>query len=333
MPFARNCWYMFGWTHEFTPDELLARRVAGLAVVAYRNRNGEVIAFEDRCCHRHAPLSRGALEGDGLRCGYHGLKFGDDGRCIDIPGQDRIPETLRVRKYPTYEHKDMVFVWLGNQDAIEDAELPDFYWHDSDDWCGRPRLTHAKANYELIVDNILDFSHLAWLHGDSFGTPSASSAKGQVTRDGDDIRLRYIYEATPITPFHQKLTGYEGKVDREHVISWRYPGIVWVENRYWAAGNRDARPIFEVRSTHFLTPETESTTNYFWTHANRADCGSDEQMDLTYEVVTHAFQGEDLPMIEAQQTNIDPETRMRAVYWDEAPALARQITARNIEAG
>ncbi len=56
-------------------------------------------------------------------------------------------------------------------------------------------------------------------------------------------------------------------------------------------------------------------------------------MDLTYEVVTHAFQGEDLPMIEAQQTNIDPETRMRAVYWDEAPALARQITARNIEAG
>ena len=88
MPFARNCWYMFGWTHEFTPDELLARRVAGLAVVAYRNRNGEVIAFEDRCCHRHAPLSRGALEGDGLRCGYHGLKFGDDGlaaRAPDLP--------------------------------------------------------------------------------------------------------------------------------------------------------------------------------------------------------------------------------------------------------
>ena len=332
MKFGRNCWYMLGWAHELTSEQLLARQIAGLPVVAYRSPEGSAVAMEDRCCHRHAPLSRGKLEQDGLRCGYHGLKFGHDGRCIDLPGQDRIPDSLKVVTYPAFEYKDMVFVWLGDPNAVQDADLPDFYWHGSDDWCGRPRLTHVEANYQLIVDNVLDFSHLAWLHSASFGTPSASSAKGKVTRDGDDIRLRYLYESTPITPFHQKLTGYSGDVDREHTINWRFPGIVWVSNRYWEAGKMDQRPIFDVRSTHFLTPETATTTHYFWTHANHADCGSDEQMDLTYDVVTHAFQGEDLPMIEAQQMNIDTESRMRAVYWDEAPALARQITARKLEA-
>ena len=332
MTFSHDCWYMLGGAHEFTSNELLARRVAGLPVVAYRNTDGNAVAMEDRCCHRHAPLSRGVLEPDGLRCGYHGLKFGHDGQCIDVPGQERIPNTLKVRTYPTCEHKDMVFVWLGDEGALQDVDLPDFYWHDSDEWCRRPMLTHVEANYQLIVDNVLDFSHLAWLHDNSFGTPSASSAKGKVTRDGDDVRISYFYESTPITPFHQKLTGYVGEVDREHTINWRYPGIVWVSNRYWEAGKSDQRPIFDVRSTHFLTPETDTSTHYFWTHANRADCGSDEQMDFTYELVTHAFQGEDLPMIEAQQANIDTESRMRSVYWDEAPALARQITARKLEA-
>lgn len=322
---------MFGWSHEFQSDSLLARRVADCPVVAYRSEAGKVVAMEDRCCHRHAPLSRGVLESDGLRCGYHGLKFGNDGRCVDVPGQERIPDTLRVRAYPVLEHKDMVFVWLGDPARAGAANLPDYYWHQSDDWCMRPSHVHVKANYQLIIDNVLDFSHLAWLHGDSFGTPNAASARGAVARVGDDIRLRYVYEDTAITPFHQTLTEHTGRVDREHVISWRAPSMVWVSARFWPAGRRDEKPIFEVRSTHFLTPETETTTNYFWTHANRADFGSEEQMDFTYGVVANAFAVEDRPMIEAQQANLDPDARMRSVYWDEAPALARSITARRLQ--
>lgn len=330
--FPRNCWYGVGWAHELTADNLLARQIAGEKVVAFRTAEGKACVMQDRCCHRHAPLSRGTLEPDGLRCGYHGMKFGADGRCIDVPGQDRIPETFRVKSYAVAEHKDFVFVWLGDPALADPSTLPDFYWHGSDDWVMRPGHIYVKANYQLIIDNVLDFSHIAWLHGPSFGTASAASAKGEVTGKDGGVELRYFYPNTPIRAFHTRLVGFEGPVDREHIINWRAPGFVYTSAKFWPAGHSDERPMIDFRTSHFLTPETESTTNYFWTHANRSDLASDEQMDLTYDVVTRAFSEEDRPMIEAQQTNICPEERMRGVYWDEAPTIARQEIDRLLAA-
>ena len=57
-------------------------------MVLYRKQSGQVVALEDRCPHRQAPLSLGKKEGDSIRCMYHGIKFDDTGKCIEVPGQD-----------------------------------------------------------------------------------------------------------------------------------------------------------------------------------------------------------------------------------------------------
>jgi len=72
--FLRNCWYVIAWDHEVPADGLFARTVLNEPIVVFRTAGG-FAALEDRCCHRHAPLSKGRKEGDHVRCGYHGLKF------------------------------------------------------------------------------------------------------------------------------------------------------------------------------------------------------------------------------------------------------------------
>ena len=92
--FPFNCWYVAA-----LPEELalrpLARKVLGLDLAIYRTSSGRVAALEDRCAHRHAPLSMGSVVGEHLRCGYHGAEFATDGRCVCVPGQDQVPERAR----------------------------------------------------------------------------------------------------------------------------------------------------------------------------------------------------------------------------------------------
>src|SRR3954471_1224979 len=95
--FVRNRWYVIAWSHELPAGRLFARRIAGQPVVIYRRNDGSVVALDDRCPHRHAPLHLGRLEGDDVRCMYHGLKFNPEGRCIEVPGQVATPAALQLR--------------------------------------------------------------------------------------------------------------------------------------------------------------------------------------------------------------------------------------------
>src|ERR1700683_3001548 len=96
--FVRNCWYMAGWSRDFTRDELKAVTMLNEPIVIYRKNDGGLVALQDRCCHRFAPLSLGRLEHDDLRCMYHGLKFAPSGKCIEIPGPSQNPPaSLRAR--------------------------------------------------------------------------------------------------------------------------------------------------------------------------------------------------------------------------------------------
>ena len=98
-PHPRNVWYMAGWDDDLGPGALLPMTILGEPLVLFRTASG-IAAFEDRCPHRAAPLSRGRCEGDTVRCLYHGARFAADGSCVEIPGQDTIPPQLRVRTYP-----------------------------------------------------------------------------------------------------------------------------------------------------------------------------------------------------------------------------------------
>ena len=73
--YLKNCWYVAAWSHEIR-CEPMARTLLNLPIVLYRDTKDNVVALDDRCCHRAAPLSLGRIEGDCIRCMYHGLKYG-----------------------------------------------------------------------------------------------------------------------------------------------------------------------------------------------------------------------------------------------------------------
>ena len=94
--FLKNRWYVACLSEELT-DRPLGRKILGEPVVLYRKADGTAAALEDRCCHRQAALSLGEIEGDNLRCGYHGLLFDGTGACIEVPSQKAIPPGAQVR--------------------------------------------------------------------------------------------------------------------------------------------------------------------------------------------------------------------------------------------
>ena len=120
--FLKNCWYAIGWSGDVGRG-LLARTVCTQRIVMFRTADGRAHALEDRCCHRHLPLSMGKVVGDHLQCGYHGLEFDGHGRCRNVPGQTAIPPGAGVRSFPLVERYGLLWVWLG---TAEKATRPKF---------------------------------------------------------------------------------------------------------------------------------------------------------------------------------------------------------------
>ena len=167
--FLRNCWYVAAWDHELIDGKLLARTILEKPVLLYKGDSGRVVALDNRCCHRGAKLSNGRLEGDDVRCMYHGLKFDPTGRCIQIPGQDNIPKNLGVRSYPVVERQHLVWIWMGEPSKADPSKILDIPYLANPAWRGVPDYMHYDANYLLIVDNLSDFAHLAFVHTRTLG--------------------------------------------------------------------------------------------------------------------------------------------------------------------
>src|SRR5712691_262548 len=100
--FLRNYWYVAASDHE-VGRQPFRRLILGEPIAFFRLEDGAPVAFEDRCAHRHLPLSMGKLIGDTLQCRYHGLRYDKTGVCVRVPGQDMIPPSARVRTYPVVQ--------------------------------------------------------------------------------------------------------------------------------------------------------------------------------------------------------------------------------------
>src|SRR3954469_10918708 len=131
--FVKNCWYIAAEARELA-REPLGRIYLEEPVVLYRKADGTPVALEDRCCHRRAPLSKGKVEGDSLRCGYHGFLYEPGGRCTWVPGTDRVPSNARVRSYPVVEKHRWIWIWMGEAAKADPAFVPDLHYNDSTGW-------------------------------------------------------------------------------------------------------------------------------------------------------------------------------------------------------
>ena len=306
--FIRNCWYVAAWDIEVPPQGLLARTLLDEPVLLYRDTRGRVVALEDRCCHRAAPLSLGRQEGDCVRCMYHGMKFDPSGACVEIPGQETIPAKACVRSYPVVERDRLVWIWMGEPARADAGAIADFFWHDSPQWRMKPGYLHYQAHYQLIVDNLLDFSHLAFVHPTTLGTQSAAELKPSIERDtrgNGQLTISRWYLNDEMPNLHKRVATFEGKVDRWQVYQWSPPALLRMDAGSAPAftGAPEGRRVPEAlqfRHTSIQTPETDSTSHYWFCQARNFELDNEALTEQIFADVLVAFE-EDRRMIEGQQ--------------------------------
>lgn len=336
--FLRNTWYVAAWSHEIGPQALFARTITRVPLLFWRDASGRVVAIEDRCCHRAAPLSMGRREGDHVRCMYHGLLFDTTGQCIEIPSQDFIPPAARVRGYPVVERSKWVWVWMGDAEKADPALIPDTHYLDDPGWRGKPGYLHYAANYLLITDNLLDFSHLSYVHETTLGgKASYARIRPTVTRAERSVRVeRWLIDDEP-APFLKGLKTWPGNVDRWNIYDVVLPGVLLMDSGSAPTGTGapegrrvDAAEFFGCQA---VTPETEKTSHYFFQQSHAFALDDPSVTDRLTQSVLAGFQ-EDKDIILGQQRilDLDPESPMLAMRMDSALAAFRTMLGKAIEA-
>jgi phenylpropionate dioxygenase-like ring-hydroxylating dioxygenase large terminal subunit len=338
--FLKNCWYVAAWSHEVGEEAFLARTITGTPVVLWRDGAGAVVAFVDRCCHRGAPLSRGRREGDRLRCMYHGLLFDRDGKCVEVPGQDTVPAKAQVRSFPVVERHRWIWIWMGDPAQADPALIADTHWLDDPAWRGLPGYMHYDVGYRLITDNLLDFSHLAYVHAHTLGgggSDAYARVHPTIERHARGVKVtRWLLDEAP-APFVTRLKRYPGNVDRWNIYDFLVPGILLMDSGSAPAGSgapqgRRADPA-EFRSCQALTPETAQSTHYFFQQMHNFALDQPEVTQALYDVIVAAFH-EDQAMITAQAQVLaqDPDFQFLPIVADSALAQYGRLLDRMIAA-
>jgi phenylpropionate dioxygenase-like ring-hydroxylating dioxygenase large terminal subunit len=268
--FVTECWYAAGFPDEFG-RALVGRTFLGEPVVLFRTEAGELVALEDRCAHRRLPLSVGRLKGDTVECGYHGLVYDSSGACIKVPGQDDIPRTARLRRYPVADTHGYSWIWMGDPSRADPRSIPD-YSRLTLPGLGRHRIAlHVEANYQLIVDNLLDLSHLPYVHGTTTGNPPVSErASVKTERLGNTVQVKRCAENVEPAPTFVQFGGYQANVDIWQISQFQPPCYIRVSYGSGPTGTGipQGEAIWEpghwgFQVFHGITPETETTTHQF----------------------------------------------------------------------
>ena len=334
--FVRNTWYVAAWDHEIGRD-MLRRVILGEPVLLYRTVEGKPVALEDRCCHRQAPLSMGKLIGDVVKCPYHGLEFNTGGTCVRIPSQERIPPSAKVRSYPVLERNHWIWIWTGDVARANPDLIEDFHWMDDPHWGFGGSYLKVEANYLLLVENLLDTTHLPFLHPTSLGTDAFAKSEFEVSREGDRIKVaRWLMNELP-APFHKQMGGFPDgmKVDRWQITQFGPPSFVKLDVGSAPAGagarEGDRSQGMNMWNLNAITPETEKTAHYFYAQAYNFKLDQRWIADLVRSQVTKAFL-EDMAMIKAQQQNMDlGPSPVVNLGQDKAWLAMRQIVDRLIK--
>ena len=330
--FLRNYWYASAWAHELAHG-MLARRILDEPVLLYRTAAGRPVALADMCCHRQLPLSMGRRVGDNIQCGYHGFTYDASGRCVRIPGQDRIPETARVRSYPVCQRWGWVWVWMGDPEAADEALVPDAHWMEAEGWTAVGDLIALDCRYELIRDNLVDLSHITFAHQSTIGTTMV--AETPVTTEAAEAGVRVVREMRDIEPppFFQRLAGFETNIDRWQIIDWTPPANIIIEAKALPHGSNDWTEGVETQVINFITPETPHSCHYFWAHARNRAVGNTGISKMVHADVMRTF-AEDKAIVEAQERRIReyPDHATTDARFDSGDLQVRRISRRLLEA-
>ena len=335
--YPRNYWYVAAMSHE-VGRALLPRTLMGEPVLLFRREDGSVAAVADRCSHRRVSLSLGRLVGDEVQCGYHGLRFDGDGRCVHIPNQERIPAKACIRAYPVAESDGFVWFWPGQPALAEPAQVPDFgEVCSSGRYAGRPaQALHVAAPCLFNIENVLDLSHVTYAHEHTVGTPEVAETTPDVTVTDEFVEVRRAWHDTPASPVFRRLFGWERMKRTQNIRFWP-GGNVRLNITMEPPANGDPAQVRNIRVVGPCTPETDAT-HYKFSAMYRDFARDDEEVS---RVIAEQFQItilEDKVLMENQHRNwqtdgtslqMPPGTSpLVDIAVDRAPIAARRLLHR-----
>ena len=335
--FLKYTWYVAAWSHEVT-DQLFARTILGQRVLIYRKSNGDAVAIADYCPHRFAPLSVGRLKGDVVECGYHGLQFDGTGQCIHNPHGTAIPKAAKVPAYPLVERYGLLWIWLADAAKADDTLIPDYTYLVAEDSKTVHGGTLVNANCQLIVDNLLDASHTQFVHQDLLGTDAFARSTHRVIEKDTAVHSNYVIPNSSVPEAYREFFSNDIQtVEYSINFRWQPPGLV--RNRVSLIPyDRPENTILRT-GTHLLTPETTTTTHYFFSHTRNFELNDQRVDERIRRWQKEGLTDQDGPIIEACQVvmqEMGEPTDLNALRpvllkIDTACVKARRVLAKLLE--
>lgn len=315
--FLQNNWYVAGFDHEINRTPL-RRQLLDEWLVLYRLEDGTPVGLKDQCPHRFLPLSRGKLVGDEIQCGYHGLTFDRTGQCTRVPTQEHVHKSVCVDHYALAEKYGMVWLWYGDPSAADEGLIPN--WdigpgldhHTSDAWASAKGYFAPKAHYSLVIDNLLDLSHIVYVHTSSFGSEDTNRA--EMRSDVSETAIsdyRFVPNGLPGPAFYGYVGDEKTPVDFWIDMHWQAPSNLLLEFGVTPPG-RPRSEGFQWIASHLLTPINAVSTHYFWVVSRCFDLENEEHTQQWWHAVDGAFH-EDHEVLEAQQKELGERQLLKDV--------------------
>lgn len=337
MRYLRNAWYVAAWADEVVGNTVLARKLLGEPVALFRRRDGSPAALRDRCPHRFAPLSAGILSEDQIMCRYHGLRFDGKGHCTYNP-HGAASKSLNVQSWPVVDRHRATWIWMGDPSRADPKLIPpmDYLGDAPETAFSSGQLLSGVGHYELFSDNILDLSHTDYLHPSTLGGGAITRTKQQIEEADDFIEVTWYSANTAPSPLVRSLVqNMPERTDVFQTVRWYAPSIM----RLVAGIVETGRPISEAfanTNAHIMTPETNSTTHYFFAATRNYNTEDAELNARLAKTRANIFATEDKPMIALVQQsmgNVDFwDLKPRLMPIDEASVRVRRKLAKLIDA-
>ena len=335
--FLKNAWYVAGWSKEYG-QKLVAQKLLNECVVLYRKQDGTPVALEDACPHRKLPLSKGSLKNDAIECGYHGLTFDGSGKCVAAPTQpEQIPEKARVRSYPVVDRYRLLWIWMGEPELADPNDIVHIENFDNPNWgCTEGGTMEMECNYLWICDNLLDPSHVAWVHVSSFAGAGTDDGQLDLHRTDSGVTVsRWIYGQLP-SPYYSGLVEFEGQCDRLQHYELRIPSIAINKSVYTPVGTGGPdRPAVDKTyinvSYNFMTPVDDGLTRYFWFQHRNTDPNDESVSKFMNDGARMAFEEDRAVLTEVHKGMRDRHTPNIDLRLDAGAKLFRKQLQQRID--
>lgn len=187
-----NQWYVILESREIQKNRVKGFTRFGEKLAAWRDPEGHIAIFKDRCPHRGIQLSLGKIKENHLQCPFHGFEYDASGKCVLVPANGKaapVPEYIRAAAYPVVEAHGFVYIWYTPEPEKtgmpNPSTLPPVPWFDDLDeklaWRGFTDLWNA--HYSRAIENQLDVVHIPFIHRTTIGRGIGPVVNGPFTQE------------------------------------------------------------------------------------------------------------------------------------------------------